>query len=328
MANCKAIRDFVDHGGGLVLLGGPNSFAKGGLARTPLAALLPVNVPAPYIEGNFPVQITDTGLHHPVFGPLFAAVKDFPPLLTSNVTTGVTPTAEVLMQTASGGELHPLVVSSRYGQGRVVVVLTDTMWRWRLAVRGWASERSPHDTFWTQLMDWLIPKEQEKQNGSRIELFTERTNYNFGERPEIRVIIRTPAHDTKLPATLPVQIRTPDDKVFEYTLKPATLRTRDGKPVSGYRVEVEPNVPGLYKAKSSVKLDGVDVSGETRFIVSHPATEITGKPIDQEFLTTSPKAPAENSITSMPGIIGGAICIIRSSIFHVCNSSIYGIIPS
>ncbi len=284
-ANCAAIRDFVDLGGGLILLGGPNSFAADGLARTPLSTLLPVTVPAPYREGHFAVRITDTGLHHPVFGPLFAQVKNFPPLLTCNETSGVTRTAEVLMQTVDGAVSHPLVVSSRFGQGRVVVVLTDTMWRWRLAARGWSSQLSPHDTFWTQLMDWLIPKEQDKQNSTRIELFTERTNYTFGERPEVRAILRTPTSGVKLPATLPLQIRTPDDKVFDYTLQPATLRTQNGEPVSGYRAEVDPNTPGVFKAKCAVKLDGVEVSGETRFIVSQPATEITGKPMDREFLT-------------------------------------------
>ena len=283
-ANCAAIRDFVDHGGGLVLLGGPNLFAEGGLAKTPLAALLPVKVPAPYREGNFPVQITDTGLHHPVFGPLFAQVKDFPPLLTCNETEDVMPSAEVLMQTVSNGASHPLIVATRFGQGRVVAVLTDTMWRWRLAAAGWSSDRSPHDTFWTQLMDWLIPKEQDKQNSNRIELYTERTSYTFGERPEVRAIVRTPVSDVKLPATLPLEIRTPDDKVFNYILKPATLQTKDGKSVSGYRVQVDPNVPGMFKAKSSAKLDGVDISADTRFIVNRPATEITGKPIDRELL--------------------------------------------
>ena len=283
--NCIAIRDFVDRGGGLILLGGPNSFAMGGLARTPLAPLLPVTVPAPYHEGKFPVQITETGLHHPVFGPLFAQVTNFPPLLTCNETTDVTPTAEVLMQTVSGGVSHPLVVSSRFGQGRVVVVLTDTMWRWRLAARGWSSERSPHDTFWTQLMDWLIPKEQHKENSSRIELFTERTNYSFGERPEIRAIVRTPTSAVKLPATLPLEVRTPDGKVFDYTLEPSTFQTQSGEPVHGYRVDVDPNVPGSFKAKCSAMIEGGEVSGETHFIVSRPVTEITGKPIDRDFLT-------------------------------------------
>lgn len=283
-ANCTAIKDFVDHGGGLVLLGGPNLFTTTDLSKTPLAGLLPIQLPAPYHEGNFPVQITDTGLHHPVFGPLFAEVKDFPPLLTCNAAPGVAPNTEVLMQAVTKSGAQPLVVSMRFGQGRVVAVLTDTMWRWRLAARSWSSERSPHDTFWTQLMDWLIPKEQDKQNSSRIELFTERGNYILGEHPEIRAIVHSAAPETKPPATLPLQIRTPDDKVFDYTLKPSKLQTRGGRQVDGYRAEIEPNVPGVFRAKSALKSDGEEVTGETRFLVSRPATEITGKPIDRELL--------------------------------------------
>ncbi|HWB60387.1 MAG TPA: glutamine amidotransferase [Chthoniobacteraceae bacterium] len=283
-ANCSAIRDFVDHGGGLVLLGGSNLFAETGLAKTALAPLLPIKVPAPYHEGNFPVQITDTGLHHPVFGPLFAQVKNFPPLLTYNETAGAAPSAEVLMQVVNGGVSHPLIVASRFGQGRVVVVLTDTMWRWRLAAPGWSQERSPHDTFWTQLMDWLIPKEQGRQNSSRIQLFTERTNYISGERPEVRAIIQTPSPDAAPPATLPLQVHTPDEKVFDYTMKAATFQTQNGKKVSGYTVQVDPDGTGVYSAKSALKIGGEDAEGETRFIVSRPATELTGKPIDRDLL--------------------------------------------
>ena len=283
-ANCSAIRDFVDHGGGLVLLGGPNLFTGQGLAKTPLAALLPVKVPALYHEGSFPVQITDTGLHHPVFGPLFAQVKNFPPLLTYNETAAAAPSAEVLMQVMNNGVAHPLIVSSRFGQGRVVVVLTDTMWRWRLAAPGWSQERSPHDIFWTQLMDWLIPKEQNRQNSNRIELFTERTNFIFGERPEVRAILQTPGSDAAMPATLPLQVRTPDDKVFDYTMKAATFQTQNGKIVNGYHVEVDPDVTGVYTAKSAAKINGEDAEGETRFIVNRPATELTGKPIDRDLL--------------------------------------------
>ena len=209
--NADALRNFVDHGGGLVLLGGPNLFSSGDLAAGPLAAAIPVGLPAPYREGKFPVRITETGLHHPVFGPLFAPVKDFPPLLTCNVANTVAPASEVLMEVDAGGTMHPLIVGMRFGQGRVVAVLTDTLWRWRLAAGGWSTDRSPYDMFWVQLMDWLIPKEQDKQNGSRIELFTERTNYLLGERPEVRAIVRTPVSGAPLPATLPLRIRTPDD---------------------------------------------------------------------------------------------------------------------
>ena len=282
--DAKALRDYVDHGGGLVLLGGPNCLASPALHNSPLSEMIPVRTPAEYRDGNFLMQINETGLHHPVFGSLFAQVKDFPPLLTCNLATSVAPTAEVLMETVVNGKRHPVIVAMRFGQGRVVVVLSDTIWRWRLAAKGWSVERSPYDTFWAQLMDWLIPKEQEKQNSNRLELFTDRSNYLYGEHPQIRAILRTLTPNAKQPATLPLQVRTPDEKVFEYTLRSATLQTRDGKQVAGYRADVEPNVPGAFRAKSTASIDGAAVEGETRFIVAPPVTEITGKPINRDLL--------------------------------------------
>ena len=282
--HCTALRDFVDHGGGLVLLGGPHSLATAGINATALGALLPVKIPAEYREGNFPMKITETGLHHPVFGSLFTTIEDFPPLLTFNFAGAVAPNAEVLVETSVGGKASPAVVTMRYGQGRVIVILSDTLWRWRLAAKGWSSNRSPYDTFWAQLMDWLIPKEQQKQDSNRLELFSERTTYVAGEQPEICAILRTVQPDAKLPAAIPLQIRTPDDKLFEYTLRPAQLTGRDGKKIAGFRVAVEPNVPGVFRAKATATLNGAALEGETRFIVTQPPAELTGKPIDRTAL--------------------------------------------
>ena len=280
----KALRDFVDHGGGLVLLGGPHSLAAAALGSSPLSPLLPAKVPAEYREGNFPMKITDTGLHHPVFGSLFTTIEDFPPLLTFNFSPLLSPNAEVLVETRANGKSFPAVATMRFGQGRVIMILSDTLWRWRLAAKGWSSNRSPYDTFWAQLMDWLIPKEQQKQDSNRLELFSERTNYLTGEQPEIRAILRTVDPNAQPPATVPLQIRTPDDKVFEYTLRPSTFTGRDGKKVAGYRVLVEPNVSGVFRAKATAAANGLTVEGETRFVVTAPATELTGKPIDRTVL--------------------------------------------
>jgi len=281
---CQALAAFVDHGGGLVLLGGPHSLAAPGFATSALAPLLPVKLPAEYREGNFPMKITDTGLHHPVFGSLFTSIGDFPPLLTLNAATTVAPTAEVLVETPASPRPAPAIVSMRHGQGRVIVILSDTLWRWRLAAKGWSSERSPYDTFWTQLMDWLIPKEQQKENSNRLELFTERAQYLSGEQPEIRAILRTRDPAAQPPATLPLQLRTPDGKTFDYTLKPAQFTGRDGKKVNGFRATVEPNVPGLFRAKATATVAGAAMEGETRFTVAEPPTELTGKPIDRNAL--------------------------------------------
>ena len=270
--NYVALKEFVNRGGGLVLLGGAHGLAAPEIARTALAEVSPVKLPAEYREANATVTITDAGLRHPVFGPLFATIKDFPPLLTVNLSAGTAPTAEVLMETTTGGGTSPLIAATRFGQGRVVVMLTDTIWRWRLAAKSLGAEKSPYDTFWTQLMDWLIPKEQDKEGTNKIELFTERTNYLLGERPEVRAIVRLVDDKGKPPATLPLSVKTPDDKSFDYTMKAATLPGTGGRQVPGYRIEVEPNIPGVFAARSSVEINGVKIEGETRFVVTQPVT--------------------------------------------------------
>ncbi len=277
------LKEFVNRGGGLVLIGGPNQLPSPALAQTALGELSPVGLPAAYQETPAPVFITDAGLRHPVFGPLFADVKDFPPLLTINTGGPPTSLAEVLVEAEAGGRRYPLVAAQRFGQGRVVDIMTDTIWRWRLAAKSWSAEKSPYDTFWTQLMDWLIPKEADKGNSNKLELFTERSNYLLGERPEVRAIVRLVGGGAP-PATLPIEVRTPDAKIFKYTLKPARLPTSGGGQIDGYRADVEPNVPGVFAATSSVEFNGAKLEGEVRFVVSKPVTELTSKPIDRDLL--------------------------------------------
>lgn len=282
--NLKEMKEFVNRGGALVMLGGANLLANPLIAGTALAEISPVKLPADYKEGQFGVSITETGLRHPVFGPLFANIKDFPSLLSANLTSVSNPTAEVLIETGGGGaDKHPVIAASRFGQGKVVVVLSDSVYRWRLAAKFAAADKSPYDTFWTQLMDWLIPKEQDKQNGNKLELYTERPQYLQGEPVEVRAIVRQ-SDGGKAPASVALTVKTPDEKSFEYSMKPGMLPTTNGQQVPGFRVTVEPNVPGVFAAKAQVQVGAEKLEGEARFVVQKPVTELTQKPIDRDLL--------------------------------------------
>lgn len=279
----KAVREFVDRGGGMVLLGGAAGMASAEVAKTPLVEMSPAKLPAEYREGKFPVKITDAGLRHPVFGPLFANIKEFPALLSVNVARSSSPAAEVLIEGEEGGNRFPVVVASRFGNGRVVSVMTDSVWHWRMGARNWSAERSPYDIFWSQLMEWLIPKEQDKQGVAKLELVSERPTYTLGEQPEVRAVLELGATEGKPPATLPLSLRTPEGKVFEYKLKQGQFPA-GGKMINGYVAAVEPNVAGMYTAQARWEYGKTKLEAETRFAVSKPATEKTGRPIDRELL--------------------------------------------
>lgn len=278
------IRDFVNRGGGLVLLGGAAALGSSDLKNTALAELSPVHLPADYREGKFPVQITDAGMRHAVLGPLFAHVKEFPPLLTANLSPKVAAGAEVLVEGLDGAKPFPMVVAQRFGKGRVVAVMTDTVWHWRMGAKNWSSDRSPYDIFWTQIMEWLVPKEQDKQGAARLELMTERPNFMLGERPQVRAVLDTGEAGVKPPSNLPLSVRTPDGKVFQYRMKPGQFTASDGRIVSGFTVDVEPNMPGVFIAESFWEGSKNKLSEKTQFIVEKPARERAGKPIDRLFL--------------------------------------------
>jgi hypothetical protein len=62
------------------------------------------------------------------------------------------------------------------------------------------------------------------------------------------------------------------------------LQTSDGRQVPGYRAAIELYVPGVYQAEALASVGGTNVTARTKFVVARPVTEITGKPMDREFL--------------------------------------------
>ena len=278
------LKEYVNRGGSLILLGGMNGLGSKKIADTPLAEICPVVLPTDYREGRFPSRMTDAGLRHPVLGALFNEVKQFPAVLSANVAPSLAPGAEVLMEVEISGQRVPLLLSARFGGGRVVAFMSDSLWRWRMGVLTGTPGKSYYDVFWGQLIEWMIPKADEKIGSAKLEVFTERSSYLMGERPEVRAVFDPGSAGGKMPSTLPLKVKTPDGKEFDYTMKPGNFTASSGKSVSGYVAKVEPNVPGIFAAQCSWGSGKDKLEGESRFSVSEPLPEKAGKPIDRVFL--------------------------------------------
>ena len=256
-AQWQAISDFADKGGGLVVLGGPNLLGSPQAAAC-LGRVLPVPTPAPHRDGHFGVKLTDAGLRHPVFGPLFEAVKDFPTLEGANLTTGVAGNAQVLMETVADGQARPLVVVKQQGSGRVAVVLSDTLWRWRVASPGgWNGNLSAYDTFWSQMLDWLSPDQEGLQSRGRIELTADRPFYQQGDKVVIRAewIGKGAAPFEKMDLT----VQAPSGKPRLLALQKAIWKTPEGRQVTGFSGESETEGTGVYEVEAHATWDGGEV---------------------------------------------------------------------
>src|SRR5690606_19822812 len=103
------IRSYVQGGGGLVMLGGAQSFASGGYTGTPVADVLPVELPPAGLAASrlldtapFSPSLTAQGRVHPITALRFEAAdnaaswKALPPLHGVNLVERARPGALVL----------------------------------------------------------------------------------------------------------------------------------------------------------------------------------------------------------------------------------------
>ncbi len=301
------LRDRVAVGGaGLIFIGGDGSM-PGAWKSTPLADLLPFTL----AEGVGVTTRTGGGL--PTFGgpvlmrPLAAAERlgvlrlaDVPgadgmywPRVLSDPATSwanlywaqridpaiLKPTAEVLAvaepadAASDANGTTPLVLSMRFGAGRVLYVATDEIWRWRYGRGEFLPER-----FWLQLVR-LLGRESLARSGkpALLELSPRRGEV---DRPaQIELSLMDQAMVQAAPATMRVRITregnvaddraasAPEEPVStELTLTPTGERRPGGAGARSFATTWLPTVSGRYRVEAIDPLiaasGGLAVRGE------------------------------------------------------------------
>ncbi len=163
----QMIADFVDkRGGSLLALGGRNSFARGRYAGTPVADALPVVFsdadarPDGY-HTQVRIEPTQAGLGFPALQLAGTEVEsaerwsELPSLLTYNPLYQVKPGATTLLQGVAEdlpGE-HVALAFQRYGRGKSLSLAVQDTWIWQMQL---PLEDTTHETFWRQLLRWLV----------------------------------------------------------------------------------------------------------------------------------------------------------------------------
>lgn len=188
-------------GGGFILLAGQRS-APQSFRGTQLEKLLPVMIDPQYfglpgswqaagataITAGYQIELTPEGRDSPIFRFVrepeenLATIASLPALSWYAPTLGPKPAAEVLARhpidrTVSGPA--PIVVTGRYGAGRVLFHGTDDTWRWR---RG--TGEAYYDTYWLQAIRYCTENRLLTQTRA-ARLFTDRGNYQYGDPVEV-----------------------------------------------------------------------------------------------------------------------------------------------
>ena len=225
----QMIEGFVaERGGGLLKSGMVDEEFIG----TPLVDILPVTL----VEENFlPAQLRG-GIRrgdHPT-GNLFTprltrngefssllrlagedsdnlfAWSQLPQLQGVYVTGRIKPGAEVLVEHPSlqyQNQALPLLVTQRYGSGRVMSLATASTWRWQMMMD---SEDQSHETLWRQMLRWLAVSAPD-----RVTLEFDREFYNIGDEVEVTARVLDEQYEADNDATLWIQTTNPIEEVTD-----------------------------------------------------------------------------------------------------------------
>jgi uncharacterized membrane protein len=164
------LRRYVsERGGGLLMLGGAESFREGDYARSPIGEMLPV-----YLD-----RTEDPGKRGPVRWDLGregwleawvrlrsdetaerSRLEAMPDFQVWNHVGGTKPGASVvhLVRDAAGRE-WPALVTQRFGKGRTAAMLVGDFWRWGMRD---ADARQDLNRSWRQWTRWLVADTPER----------------------------------------------------------------------------------------------------------------------------------------------------------------------
>jgi uncharacterized membrane protein len=171
------LRRFVGtRGGGLLLLGGQESFASDQFGDTPLGELSAVYAPRRAVQTDFGparMSLTREGMLQPWMrlrsneATEKERLESMPPFLTLNPVGDIKPGASQLASVeTSDGRTLPAIVAQRFGKGRSAAVAVGDLWRWSMR----RDEESSDDSAqaWRQLTHWLV-NEVPKRVEARVE---------------------------------------------------------------------------------------------------------------------------------------------------------------
>ncbi len=157
---------YVRSGGGLIMVGGPDSFVGGGYAGTPLADVLPVLLDKS--PGAVAVDIaaftpnwTDEGAATPVLAPFRAIIESELPTMTgANILGDLRPGAVALWthpsHRTSSGKSMPVLAIGDIGAGRSIALGVDGAWALEYSLLGSQTGARGYGALWSGLLGWLM----------------------------------------------------------------------------------------------------------------------------------------------------------------------------
>ncbi len=206
----RLIQRFVsERGGGLLMLGGVDTFREGGYAHTPIGEILPVFLDPPRtaaVPQDLRLGLTREGWLSPwvrlrsTEAEERSRLEALPPFQVLNLVRGTKPGASVIATVRDAADqVYPALVEQRFGHGRVAALLLGDLWRAGLRDEG---KRADLDKAWRQLTRWLVAEVP-----SRIDLRIQPLPEDPNQAVRLQVIARDRAFQPLDDATVALSVR-------------------------------------------------------------------------------------------------------------------------
>jgi hypothetical protein len=157
------IARYVRAGGAVLVSAGPDYASTTSIWRTPLDSVLPAE-PVGVTEKPYYAHLSDAGKRHPVTRGLEGSGSE-PPHWSRFFRTVDTRNATV-PPVMTGADGKPLLLLSRYGEGRVALLLSDHIWLWARGYEG----GGPHLDLLRRMSHWLMKQPDLDEEALRLQV--------------------------------------------------------------------------------------------------------------------------------------------------------------
>src|SRR5437763_305803 len=157
------IARYVRGGGAVLVSAGPDYASTTSIWRTPLDTVLPAE-PVGVNEKPYYAHLSDAGKRHPVTRGLEGSASE-PPRWSRFFRTVETRNA-ITAPVMNGADGKPLLQLSRFGEGRVALLLTDHIWLWARGYEG----GGPHLDLLRRTSHWLMKQPELDEEALRLQV--------------------------------------------------------------------------------------------------------------------------------------------------------------
>ena len=292
-----------ERGGGLLMLGGAESFREGNYAGTLIASMLPVYLDRPTtatLPAEWKLTLTREGWLQPWTRLRATETEEkirldtMPAFEVFNPVSDIKPGASVLATVSDANDRsYPALVAQRFGLGRSAALMVGDLWRWGLKDEAMQQDLGKS---WRQLVRWLV-----SDVPPRIAVTAEPS----GNPAEVRLIVKAHDEEFKPLDNATVRLTVCPVKLLPPQNEPPTNRVVD---MNYVQITAEPSAgtPGTYEATYVARDAGAHlvealVTAADGKAASRVAAGWTSDPAAAEFRSLKPNRALLETIAKRTG---------------------------